>query len=33
MNGLRRDELDELFPGLMGALLAAAARQAVRLAG
>ncbi|MFF5967885.1 ArsR/SmtB family transcription factor [Streptomyces collinus] len=33
MNGLRRDELDELFPGLMGALLAAADRQAVRLGG
>jgi DNA-binding transcriptional ArsR family regulator len=28
MNGLRRDELDELFPGLMAALLDAAARQA-----
>jgi DNA-binding transcriptional ArsR family regulator len=31
MNGLRRDELDALFPGLMGALLDAAVRQAVRL--
>ncbi|MEU6139380.1 helix-turn-helix domain-containing protein [Streptomyces sp. NPDC047081] len=31
MNGLRRDELDDLFPGLLGALLAAADRQAVRL--
>ncbi|MFJ3621412.1 ArsR/SmtB family transcription factor [Streptomyces iakyrus] len=31
MNGLRRDELDELFPGFMSALLAAADRQAVRL--
>ncbi|GAA2304143.1 helix-turn-helix transcriptional regulator [Streptomyces hawaiiensis] len=27
MNGLRRDELDALFPGLMAALLDAAARQ------
>lgn len=33
MNGLRRDELDQLFPGLMGALLDAAARQAVRPGG
>ncbi|MZF90779.1 helix-turn-helix domain-containing protein [Streptomyces sp. SID5643] len=33
MNGLRRDELDELFPGFMGALLAAADRQAVRPGG
>ncbi|MFJ9541162.1 ArsR/SmtB family transcription factor [Streptomyces sp. NPDC101225] len=33
MNGLRRDELDDLFPGLLDALLAAAARQAVRLGG
>jgi DNA-binding transcriptional ArsR family regulator len=33
MNGLRRDELDALFPGLMGALLDAAARQDVRLGG
>ncbi|MDQ0711562.1 DNA-binding transcriptional ArsR family regulator [Streptomyces luteogriseus] len=33
MNGLRRDDLDELFPGLLAALLDAAARQAVRLAG
>ncbi|MGI5371690.1 transcriptional regulator [Streptomyces sp. A244] len=31
MNGLRWDELDELFPGFMAALLAAADRQAVRL--
>ncbi|MCH5676327.1 ArsR/SmtB family transcription factor [Streptomyces gilvus] len=31
MNGLRRDDLDDLFPGLLDALLAAAARQAVRL--
>jgi hypothetical protein len=30
MNGLRRDDLDELFPGLLDALLGAAARQAVR---
>ncbi|MFJ7770015.1 ArsR/SmtB family transcription factor [Streptomyces sp. NPDC097107] len=27
MNGLRRDDLDALFPGLFDALLAAAARQ------
>ncbi|MDK1347596.1 helix-turn-helix domain-containing protein [Streptomyces sp. 378] len=33
MNGLRRGELDALFPGLMGALLDAAARQDVRLGG
>ncbi|WCN05918.1 ArsR/SmtB family transcription factor [Streptomyces sp. M92] len=31
MNGLRRDDLDALFPGLLDALLAAAARQAARL--
>jgi DNA-binding transcriptional ArsR family regulator len=31
MNGLRRDDLDDLFPGLLDALLAAADRQAVRL--
>ncbi|QOV40095.1 helix-turn-helix transcriptional regulator [Streptomyces ferrugineus] len=31
MNGLRRDDLDGLFPGLLDALLASAARQAVRL--
>ncbi|MCD7440697.1 helix-turn-helix domain-containing protein [Streptomyces lincolnensis] len=31
MNGLRRDDLDGLFPGLLDALLDAAARQAVRL--
>ncbi|MEU0739821.1 helix-turn-helix domain-containing protein [Streptomyces sp. NPDC006134] len=31
MNGLRRDDLDDLFPGLLDALLAAAARQADRL--
>ncbi|MFJ2949440.1 ArsR/SmtB family transcription factor [Streptomyces sp. NPDC087226] len=30
MNGLRRAELDDLFPGLLDALLAAAARQAAR---
>ncbi|MGW0812969.1 transcriptional regulator [Streptomyces viridiviolaceus] len=30
MNGLRRDDLDALFPGLLDALLAAAARQAAR---
>ncbi|MGW0337515.1 ArsR/SmtB family transcription factor [Streptomyces sp. NPDC003011] len=33
MNGLRRDDLDDLFPGLVDALLDAAARQAVRLGG
>ncbi|MFJ7176269.1 ArsR/SmtB family transcription factor [Streptomyces massasporeus] len=33
MNGLRRDDLDELFPGLLDALLDAAARQAARLGG
>ncbi|WP_330284451.1 ArsR/SmtB family transcription factor [Streptomyces sp. NBC_00588] len=33
MNGLRRDDLDDLFPGLLDALLAAAARQATRLGG
>ncbi|PAZ15595.1 transcriptional regulator [Streptomyces sp. SA15] len=31
MNGLRRDDLDDLFPGLFDCLLAAADRQAVRL--
>ncbi|MDN3025792.1 helix-turn-helix transcriptional regulator [Streptomyces sp. S.PB5] len=31
MNGLRRDDLDGLFPGLVDALLDAAARQAARL--
>jgi DNA-binding transcriptional ArsR family regulator len=31
MNGLRRDDLDALFPGLLDALLAAATRQATRL--
>ncbi|MEV7205011.1 MULTISPECIES: helix-turn-helix transcriptional regulator [unclassified Streptomyces] len=31
MNGLRRDDLDALFPGLLDALLAAAARQAAAL--
>jgi DNA-binding transcriptional ArsR family regulator len=31
MNGLRRDDLDSLFPGLLDALLAAADRQAARL--
>ncbi|MFC8428356.1 ArsR/SmtB family transcription factor [Streptomyces sp. NPDC057253] len=30
MNGLRRDDLDDLFPGLVDSLLDAAARQAVR---
>ncbi|MFJ9725723.1 ArsR/SmtB family transcription factor [Streptomyces sp. NPDC101209] len=33
MNGLRRDDLDDLFPGLLDALLAAADRQAARLGG
>ncbi|MFB7599318.1 ArsR/SmtB family transcription factor [Streptomyces sp. NPDC056160] len=31
MNGLRRDDLDHLFPGLLDTLLDAAARQAARL--
>ncbi|WP_408055696.1 MULTISPECIES: ArsR/SmtB family transcription factor [Streptomyces] len=31
MNGVRRDDLDGLFPGLLDSVLAAAARQAVRL--
>ncbi|WP_208902262.1 helix-turn-helix domain-containing protein [Streptomyces incarnatus] len=31
MNGLRRDDLDGLFPGLLDSLLAAADRQAGRL--
>ncbi|WP_141309778.1 ArsR/SmtB family transcription factor [Streptomyces spinoverrucosus] len=31
MNGLRRDDLDALFPGLLDSLLAAADRQAARL--
>ncbi|MFI8189404.1 ArsR/SmtB family transcription factor [Streptomyces sp. NPDC085946] len=31
LNGLRRDDLDDLFPGLLDALLAAAVRQAARL--
>jgi DNA-binding transcriptional ArsR family regulator len=31
MNALRRDDLDDLFPRLVDALLDAAARQAVRL--
>ncbi|MGW5615035.1 ArsR/SmtB family transcription factor [Streptomyces sp. NPDC003877] len=33
MNGLRRDDLEELFPGLLDALLEAAGRQAARLGG
>ncbi|MFE0450720.1 ArsR/SmtB family transcription factor [Streptomyces sp. NPDC058914] len=33
MNGLRRDDLDDLFPGLVDALLGAAARQSARLQG
>lgn len=32
MNGLRRDDLDDLFPGFIDSLLAAAGRQAARLA-
>ncbi|MFD7712467.1 ArsR/SmtB family transcription factor [Streptomyces sp. NPDC059785] len=31
MNGLRKDDLDALFPGLLDRVLDAAARQAVRL--
>ncbi|MEV5606581.1 helix-turn-helix transcriptional regulator [Streptomyces sp. NPDC052299] len=31
MNGLRRDDLDALFPGLLDRVLEAAARQAARL--
>ncbi|AOR35878.1 transcriptional regulator [Streptomyces fodineus] len=31
MNALRRDDLDGLFPGLLGSLLAAADRQSARL--
>ncbi|MCX4976738.1 helix-turn-helix transcriptional regulator [Streptomyces sp. NBC_00620] len=33
MNGLRRDDLDDLFPGLLDSVLAAATRQADRSAG
>ncbi|MEV0097165.1 transcriptional regulator [Streptomyces sp. NPDC050738] len=33
MNGLRRDDLDALFPGLLDSVLAAAAGQAHRLGG
>ncbi|MFC9132545.1 ArsR/SmtB family transcription factor [Streptomyces sp. NPDC057099] len=33
MNGLRRDDLEGLFPGLLDALLDAAGRQAGRLGG
>lgn len=33
MNGLRRRELDELFPGLLDVVLAAAGREADRLGG
>jgi DNA-binding transcriptional ArsR family regulator len=33
MNGLRRDDLEGLFPGLLDSVLAAAARQAARLGG
>ncbi|WP_405622575.1 ArsR/SmtB family transcription factor [Streptomyces sp. NBC_00076] len=33
MNGLRRGDLDDLFPGLVDALLGAATRQAARLGG
>lgn len=31
MNGLRKDDLDDLFPGLLDSLLGAASRQAGRL--
>ncbi|MFI6492586.1 hypothetical protein [Streptomyces sp. NPDC050564] len=31
MNALRSDDLDDLFPGLLGSVLGAAARQAARL--
>ncbi|MEV8592291.1 helix-turn-helix domain-containing protein [Streptomyces sp. NPDC052012] len=31
MNGLRREDLDERFPGLLDCLLAAAARQTARV--
>ncbi|MFD5624772.1 MULTISPECIES: ArsR/SmtB family transcription factor [unclassified Streptomyces] len=31
MNGLRREDLDDLFPGLLDSVLAAAAGQALRL--
>ncbi|MCZ0205025.1 helix-turn-helix transcriptional regulator [Streptomyces sp. UMAF16] len=31
MNGLRRDDLESLFPGLLDSVLAAADRQAARL--
>ncbi|MGW0081065.1 ArsR/SmtB family transcription factor [Streptomyces sp. NPDC003393] len=31
MNGLRRDDLDDLFPGLLDSLVDAATRQAARL--
>ncbi|MFC8367592.1 MULTISPECIES: helix-turn-helix transcriptional regulator [unclassified Streptomyces] len=30
MNGLRRSDLDDLFPGLLGCLLTAAAHQSLR---
>jgi hypothetical protein len=33
MNGLRADDLDALFPGLLDSVLGAAARQQERLAG
>lgn len=33
MNGLRRDDLDALFPGLLDSVLGAAAAQTERLAG
>ncbi|WP_371673131.1 ArsR family transcriptional regulator [Streptomyces sp. NBC_00289] len=33
LNGLRRGDLDDLFPGLLDTLLAAAERQAARLGG
>lgn len=33
MNGLRRDDLDDLFPGLLDSVLTAAVNQAARLGG
>ncbi len=33
MNGLRRDDLDDLFPGLLDSVLTAAGNQAARLGG
>ncbi len=33
MNGLRRDDQDDLFPGLLDSVLSAAARQAGHVGG